>query len=70
MKPKLNQLIRNREILGAFLDLVSSVGSLAKNLADMRTKIAEGIEKGDLDGALETFQAANKRAKDYVTTGT
>lgn len=54
----------------AITKLVMEAAKTAKDIADLRQKVAKGIAEGDLDGALEKFQSANDRAEKFIKTGT
>ena len=65
----IRRLWRNRDLLLKFLDLLKQIRKTAETLADIRNALAEGIEEGQLDSALDRFTAANKRAEDFKKTG-
>lgn len=65
----IRQLWKNRHLLTAFLELVREIVKTARNLAEIRDRLADGIQKGELDAPLEKFAAANTRAQDYIRTG-
>ncbi len=58
---------------GEIETIVRIIREIAEESADIiqfRHKLLERVEKGDLDAAVATFIAANKRASDYVEDGT
>lgn len=65
----LRLLWKNRHLLLQFLKLVEQAIESARSLAQIKQKIKEGIERGDLDKPLDRFAKANKRAKTYISTG-
>lgn len=65
----LRRLWRNRKLLEPFLDLLQQVVKSAQTLAEIRKALAEGIEAGQLDDALQRFVDANERADQYIKTG-
>lgn len=49
-------------VLGSILDRV-------RDVEEYRAAIAQAAARGDLDAAFHTFQAANRRARDYIENG-
>ncbi len=52
--------------------IASALGTIleqARSLADYRAALAQAAARGDLDGAFHTFQAANRRARDFIENG-
>lgn len=67
----LPQLWKNRALLMEVLEGIRQAVKGAKTVAEIRKRLADGIQKGDIvsDDALEKFKSANKRAKDYIEGG-
>lgn len=65
----IRRLWKNRDLLLPLLGVLEQVIKSARTLGEIKEALKNGIDKGDLDAALDKFAAANKRAKDYVKTG-
>lgn len=41
----------------------------ARDLGEYRAELVRAAQRGDLDGPFHAFQAANRRARDYIENG-
>ncbi len=65
----LRRLWKNREVLLKLLDFLENAARGVSRLADLRARIANGAEKGDLDDVLKKFASTTDLAEDFIDHG-
>ncbi len=60
---------KNRAVLLELLKILQKLAKGAKSLQELRNRIAQGAQRGDLDDVLKRFASANERAQDFVNQG-
>ncbi len=63
------QVWKNREVLLELLKIFQGLAKGARNIMELRNRIAQGAQRGDLDDVLKRFASANERAQDFVNNG-
>ena len=63
------QVWKNREVLLELLKIFQGLDKGARNIMELRNRIAQGAQRGDLDDVLKRFASANERAQDFVNNG-
>ncbi len=63
------QVWKNRAVLLELLEILQKLAKGAKSLQELRNRIAQGAQRGDLDDVLKRFASANERAQDFINNG-
>ena len=65
----MRRLWKNREVLVRLLDFLEDAARGISKLAELRARIANGAEKGDLDDVLKKFASTTDLAEDFIDHG-
>jgi hypothetical protein len=60
---------RRRPGLQRAIELVGDIAKTARTLSEYRRRLSEAAQAGDLDDAFSVFNAANRRAEEYIERG-
>ncbi len=65
----MRRLWKNREVLLKLLDFFEGAARGISKLAELRARIANGAERGDLDDVLKKFASTTDVAEDFIDHG-
>ncbi len=67
----LSRLLSRRPVLeaGQLAKTLASIASKVANRDEYRAELVKAAEAGDLDAPYDAWEAANKRAREYIQNG-